>query len=271
MIEKIFRKQTRKTSKHKKSQNYLNKSVKQLYDLCNEGIFLYKRNTLNNTLKTAVNQLCNLHKEERMKGTNAVTFINKMEQHFIKNNQNPLDIINWCLNNQINPIIQSILADCYYCGKWTVKDYQKTFEFDKKSAEGGYIVAYSCLGFCYVNGIGTDIDYSKSFECYKKAAEKGLISGYYNYAYCYEYGRGVGKDEKKAFELYKQSAEQGYMYAYNSLGLCYEMGKGTEVDQKKAFECYQKAAERGLDVGQYNLALSYQYGHGTKIDKKKSF
>ncbi|CAG8683872.1 9358_t:CDS:2 [Cetraspora pellucida] len=155
MIEKIFRKQTRRTDspcESKKSQSFLNRTVKQLYDIRNEGIFSYKSKTQHNGLKAIVNQLCNLHKEERMKGTNAISFLKQMEQFFIKNDQNPEDVINWCLDNQINPIIQSILADCYFCGKWINKDNQKTFEFDQKSAEGGYIIAYSCLGFCYGNG-----------------------------------------------------------------------------------------------------------------------
>ncbi|CAG8724646.1 20420_t:CDS:2 [Cetraspora pellucida] len=95
--------------------------------------------------KKIVEELCEMIIEEKMKGKTATMILDRMVQFFVEKRQRPENIIDWCLNNQINPIVQCILATCYYYGKWVTRDVQKVFEFSQKSVKGGFIESYNWL------------------------------------------------------------------------------------------------------------------------------
>ncbi|RIB23299.1 hypothetical protein C2G38_2171662 [Gigaspora rosea] len=90
-----------------------------------------------------------------------------------KNKQKPENIINWCLKNQINPIVQCILANFYYFGIWVEKDEHKAFMYYQKSAKMCNPKGLFHVGHCYQNGIGVVKDEYKAFIYYKKSAEIG--------------------------------------------------------------------------------------------------
>src|SRR5260363_48428 len=69
-----------------------------------------------------VKEMCNLYNEEISKNRGPDLILDILEQFLIKNKQSPKNIINYCLNNRINPIIQIVIANCYHCGKWVEKD-----------------------------------------------------------------------------------------------------------------------------------------------------
>ncbi|RIB17099.1 kinase-like domain-containing protein [Gigaspora rosea] len=188
--------------------------------------------------KQIVKELCDLYNEERMKGKYIMITYDLMDEFFKKKRQTPETIINWCLINQENPMVQCFLGHCYSNGKWIERDYEKAFKIEKEDVAG-----YNNLGYCYDTGNGIEEEREKAFMYYKKAAEKGLPVGQHNLASCYENGIGTEKNEKLAFELYKISIENGYSKAYNRLGDCYNLGIGTEIDEEKAFLCYRNAAE----------------------------
>ncbi|RIB04046.1 hypothetical protein C2G38_2048766 [Gigaspora rosea] len=109
-------------------------------------------------LNEIVKEMCNLYNEEKLKGKNPKSFLETLEQFLIKKKQNPVNIIDFCLNDQTNPTIQIILASCYLYGKWVQKDEHKAFIYYQKSAEMGNARGTFNVGYCYRNGIGVEKD-----------------------------------------------------------------------------------------------------------------
>ncbi|PKK70645.1 hypothetical protein RhiirC2_779424 [Rhizophagus irregularis] len=61
------------------------------------------------------------------------------------------------------------LALMYKDGEGVEKDYNKTFEFSKRSAEGKYYRGVLQLGICYYEGIGTSVNKQKGYELIQEA------------------------------------------------------------------------------------------------------
>ncbi|RIB22251.1 hypothetical protein C2G38_2296336 [Gigaspora rosea] len=122
-----------------------------------------------------IEEMCNLYDNERLKGKDNHSILETLEQFLANKKQNPVDIINICLNDQINPIIQIILASCYYYGKWVEEVEHKAFIYYQKSAEMGNIKGINNVGYCYQNGIGVEKDEHKAFIYYQKSAEMGIL------------------------------------------------------------------------------------------------
>ncbi|RIB00363.1 hypothetical protein C2G38_2151872 [Gigaspora rosea] len=89
-----------------------------------------------------------------------------------KKESNTNNFINWCLNDEINPTIQIILANCYRFGKWIEKDDNKAFIYYQKSADIEYDEGIFGVGFCYEKGIGVEKDEHKAFSYYQKSADE---------------------------------------------------------------------------------------------------
>ncbi|CAG8621663.1 6574_t:CDS:1, partial [Scutellospora calospora] len=53
-----------------------------------------------------VKELCNLYNEERSKSKYSEQILDILDTFLAKKNQNPDNIINWCLNDKINPTVQ---------------------------------------------------------------------------------------------------------------------------------------------------------------------
>ncbi|CAG8747111.1 20604_t:CDS:2 [Cetraspora pellucida] len=65
-----------------------------------------------------VKELCDLYNEERMKGKYILMIYDLMDQFFKKKQQKPEFIINWCLNNQENPLwLKKIFFECMWSSK----------------------------------------------------------------------------------------------------------------------------------------------------------
>ncbi|CAG8572041.1 4312_t:CDS:1, partial [Scutellospora calospora] len=60
-------------------------------------------NNSQNFLGEIVKELCNLYNEESSKGKNNELILEILEQFLAEKKQNPDNIINWCLNDEINP------------------------------------------------------------------------------------------------------------------------------------------------------------------------
>ncbi|CAG8529994.1 5899_t:CDS:2, partial [Scutellospora calospora] len=80
-------------------------------------------------IEKTLEKLCTFYNQERLKGTSDIKILNQIEQLVITEQKKPEDIINWFLNNQHyyyvtqhNHIIQCILSDCYFNGKWVSED-----------------------------------------------------------------------------------------------------------------------------------------------------
>ncbi|RIB29570.1 hypothetical protein C2G38_2155061 [Gigaspora rosea] len=100
--------------------------------------------------------MCNLYKEESLKG---------------------------------NSELQIILASCYCYEKWVEKDEYKAFNYYQKLAEMDDSYGMYFVDVCHDNGIGVEKDEHKAFIYYQKSAEMGNISGTNTVGYCYRNGK----------------------------------------------------------------------------------
>ncbi|RIB18328.1 hypothetical protein C2G38_2184928 [Gigaspora rosea] len=114
---------------------------------------------------------CNLYNEERLKGKSILLTLDALEKFLIMKKQNPEDIIKLCLNNKVNPLIQIIIAGCYFYGKWGIgvgKDEYKAFIYDQKTAETDNSNGICAFAYCYENGIEVKKDDIKHYIYYRK-------------------------------------------------------------------------------------------------------
>ncbi|CAG8676574.1 3596_t:CDS:1, partial [Scutellospora calospora] len=92
-------------------------------------------NTTQDIFKNISGELCELYSKERKKGKDAASIFDIIEQFLSTKQQKPDDIIKWCLNNETNPIMLGILANCFYFGKWAMLDEIRAFDLYLKSIE----------------------------------------------------------------------------------------------------------------------------------------
>ncbi|RIB29695.1 hypothetical protein C2G38_2027490 [Gigaspora rosea] len=186
--------------------------------------------------------MCNLYNEERVRGKDSNSILDSLES-FLK--LNPVNIINFCLDNPINSIVQIILASCFRYGKWVEKDEHKAFNYYQNLAKMEDSYGIYLVGVCYHKGNGVEEDKHKAFIYYQKSTEMGNSNGLCNVGYCYRHEIGVEKDEHKAFIYCQKSAEMDNSNGLYDVGYCYQKGIGVEKDEYKAFIYYQKSAEMG--------------------------
>lgn len=151
----------------------------------------------------------------------------------------------------------------------------------KKMAENGDAFSQGILALMYGNGWGVEKNLEKSFEWDNKAANQGYVPSMHNLAEDYDYGTGVEESRDTAIEWYKKAADKGYSHsqyaignklggyegiewlkkaayqgdgaAMNALGVKYELGIVVSKDRKKAREWYKKAIRHGSSSAEQNL------------------
>ncbi|RIB01951.1 hypothetical protein C2G38_2126387, partial [Gigaspora rosea] len=96
------------------------------------------------------------------------------------------------------------------------------------------------VSLCYHFGIGVEINYQKSFEYCKRSADLGNENGMNSVGKCYKHGKGVDQDNNKAFEYYEKSANMGNKGAMYNVAGCYRNGIGTKRDIQSANYWYKK-------------------------------
>ncbi|CAK8716597.1 MAG: TPR repeat [Candidatus Electronema aureum] len=138
--------------------------------------------------------------------------------------------------------------------------YRKCVEYFDMAIKYSYQEAFHNMGSLYYRGEYFNKDYLKSFEFYKKSAE--VKDSIHKLAYMYQKGYGVEADLVKARELYEINSqnENGYSMSMNNLGLMYEKGTGgLTVNEEKALDLWKKAAEKEENKYAYwNLCRAYQ-------------
>ncbi len=160
---------------------------------------------------------------------------------------------------------------------------QKSFEFYKLSADGGFPEAQYKMFICYLNGIGTFKDINKAFAYCKLAADQGHNLAQFELALMYKDGKGVKAQPKCAFNYFKKCVdEKKYSWkALIELADCYFYGVGTVKNLDEAFK-YFKLAENSFNLDikttnsdkanlYYYLGLVYEKGLGTEINLEKAF
>lgn len=168
-------------------------------------------------------------------------------------------------------LAQYDLATYYEHGLGVEKNNSQAFHWYSTAASEGYLEAKRKIGPCYENGIGVDKNLTEAFNRYLQLAQNGHVAEQYKVAQCYEFGTGVTPDNKKAFNMYLNAAKQGHVESQTQVGLSYKNGVGTKKDNLLAFQWFLKASYQKYAPAQYHLAQCYELGLGTEKDDISAF
>ena len=131
-------------------------------------------------------------------------------------------------------------------------------------------LAIFIVGKCYADGKGVSQDYNKAFEYFKKSAELGYTEAMANVGAYYWQGKGVEKDYDQAFYWCLKAAESGNVTAMNTVGKIYYLDSGSHKDYERAVFWFEKAANALNVDAMKNLAIMYKNGEGVAKNLKKS-
>lgn len=98
----------------------------------------------------------------------------------------------------------SYLADMYYYGRGTKKDFLKAKYYAEISEKNGDLYARAILGDIYYFGNGTDINYEMARKLYENSFDEKYDDLYYRLGKMYLEGLGGKKDEEKAITCFNK-------------------------------------------------------------------
>ena len=154
----------------------------------------------------------------------------------------------------------------YDNGKGTTVNYERAYEWYKKSAALGDAIAMNNIGVMYEFGNGVTQNYNTAVSWFQKGADAGAALPQLNLAEMYYYGKGVSKNSSTAFSLFKQSAQAGNSEAMLYVGDFYKLGISTTVDYSQAMQWYNKAINAGEPAGYWKVGIMYENGFGVTKD-----
>ena len=169
-------------------------------------------------------------------------------------------------SKELKPYVQYRIGKMYCYGSGTEQNYQKAFEWFKRSAKQKNKFAQFSLANLYYYGSGVEKDLSQAFLWYQRASSQGQPYAAYSIAQMYRYGEYVTKDNDTAQRYYKQ-ALSGFLKIENDdmanddlfykLGQMFKLGLGTDSDVTKAIEYFKRSAEMNNKNGlfEYGKAL----------------
>lgn len=172
------------------------------------------------------------------------------------------------LSNKDLSIGHWLMGWCYEAGEGCKFDHSLAFQYHTKAAnaKNPFSWAFKSLADCYYYGFGTDKDYKQALCWYEKAIEKimydfFLSDSYFCKGVILQYGGdGIEKEILKACNCYEKAAILGHAIAAYNLSNRYLHGEGVEVDYKKSFYWREKAAINGDVSCQYMIGMSYVNG-----------
>ena len=169
-------------------------------------------------------------------------------------------------SKELKPYVQYRIGKMYCYGSGTEQNYQKAFEWFKRSAKQKNKFAQFSLANLYYYGNGVEKDLSQAFLWYQRATSQGQPYAAYSIAQMYRYGEYVTKDNDTA-QRYYQQALSGFLKIesddmanddlFYKLGQMFNLGLGTDSDVTKAIEYFRRSAEMNNKNGlfEYGKAL----------------
>lgn len=128
-------------------------------------------------------------------------------------------------------------------------DYKSAKKWLEKAAAKGDQKAYYYLGNLYKDGQGVKRDYNKSLDYMKKSADNGYGDAQTNIGSMYYFGiKPIAQDYNQAKTWLEKAASQGNMTAQNYLAGIYRFGQGVPVDTNKAKSIYKKLCDEGQET-----------------------
>lgn len=161
------------------------------------------------------------------------------------------------ITNKINPYagVYKRAVELYNSGYY-IEAFSKLkiiIENDKENYMANFYIAE-----CYFNGNGTEKDYDLAFENYSIAATHKHVESIYKLGYCFEFGLGTSKDDMLMISRYTQAAKSGHKMSQYRLGLCYKNGHGVDVSISVAATYFLNAAKGGLVDAQREAGICYE-------------
>ena len=169
-------------------------------------------------------------------------------------------------SKKLKPYVQYRIGKMFCYGLGTEQDYQKAFEWFKRSAKQKNKFAQFSLANLYYYGNGVEKDLSQAFLWYQRATSQGQPYAAYSIAQMYRYGEYVTKDNDTA-QRYYQQALSGFLKIesddmadddlFYKLGQMFKLGLGTDSDVTKAIEYFRRSAKMNNKNGlfEYGKAL----------------
>ncbi len=159
-------------------------------------------------------------------------------------------------------VAQYALGTDYQFGYDIGKSPTEAVKCYQKAADQGFAPAETTLSDCYATGTGIKADQVEAMKWIQKAADEGYASAQTELGNKYRSGRGVAQNPETAIIWYLKAADQNFGFAQNALGDCYLFGNGVGKDPSEATKWYLKAAYNGVATGDVNLGLLYCNGFG---------
>jgi TPR repeat protein len=191
-----------------------------------------------------------------------------------------------CSNNGYKPA-HELVAECYFDGNGTRKDWLKAIEFMKKYDPNYFLVKY--YEDCLQQKNAEKNALKNSFTMLLEISNNGYNPAHKLVAKCYFYGVGTHKDRLKALEFMKKY-DNYHCYEKYFKDCCSDLqqilflaikytygeinydGNGNDIiaDKKKAFELFLYAAKNGYSPAFENVAECYLEGVGVSKNYEKA-
>ena len=131
--------------------------------------------------------------------------------------------------------------------------YEMAYELLLPSAQNGNHFAQFDIGGLYFIGLGVEWDYIKAVYWLRKSADQGYVRAYTFIGDMYVDGMGVAKDVVEAARWYLQAADASHTPGQLRLGYMRMHGKGIERDLVLAHRWLRVAAAGGDDKARQAL------------------
>ncbi len=141
------------------------------------------------------------------------------------------------------------------------------FDATQRSAMEGDAAAQATLAYDYAKGIGTAVDVPAAARWYRKSADQGYLPAYSRLAGIYYLGEGgVARDVPATLKLVNAGVARNDAECLFLLGAFYAEGDIFPPDYALAASYYQRAVDLGMREAYGNLADLYRYGRGVPQD-----
>ncbi|WP_110687674.1 tetratricopeptide repeat protein [Salinicola aestuarinus] len=172
--------------------------------------------------------------------------------------------------------IVSVSANAEALKSQCLEDNYKNIRLQElvSEASGGNGLSSCLTALVYANGDkGEEKDFEKAFEFFKKSYEQGFFEGAYYLGVMYKNGFGVDKDFDQYIRYMTEAGNAGYLPAQKKLLAVYLFSREGKAlsDDKKAAYWLKKAADLGDEDSMYNLSGFYLDGRGVEQNDDLAF
>ena len=147
-----------------------------------------------------------------------------------------------------DPTSEAYLGYFYYYGIGTDNNLVKSYEYFQKASDKGSGMASWYLGLIYSHGIqeiGLKVNFQKLFDYQKKSYDENYVSAREGLAQLYYYGVGTSKNYLESYKLLSAFSDSLSTFGRDLLAKHYLLGRGTTQDINKGVALLEKNIEEG--------------------------